>query len=67
MKYYEVKVPKNAVITSYLADLLNTAKRVGDIIGDWSFGYNNVHFQAKDINNIEGKLIRNGYDVRQIG
>ena len=57
MKYYEVKVPKNAVITSYLADLLNTAK----------FGYNNVHFQAKDINNIEGKLIRNGYDVRQIG
>lgn len=66
MKYYEVKLNKSAQVNPFLADLLNTAKRVGDIIGDWSVGYS-VHFQAKDNNNIEGKLIRNGYEVTQIG
>lgn len=67
MKYYEVKMRTNGIVGSFLADLLNNAKRVGDIIGDWSAGYASVYFAAKDNNNIEGKLIRNGYEVKQIG
>lgn len=64
MKYYEINV--NGRISSFLKDLLDTAVRTGDILGDWG-GYETIYFAAKDNNNIEGKLIRNGYEVKQIG
>lgn len=66
MKYYEVKLQTNGV-SSFLADLLNNAKRVGDIVGDWAAGYEYVYFAAKDSNNIYGKLVRNCYEVKEIG
>ena len=66
MKYYSVNL-RNGVLTSQLKDLLDVAKRVGDIIGDYKVRCSVVDFLAPDNNNIEAKLIRNCYDVTQIG
>lgn len=61
MKYYQVTI--NGVLTTQLKTLLDVAVRTGDIIEGYTIGYNTIYFAAHDNNQIEGKLIRNGYEV----